>query len=426
MLKAKNRNIRHTRFGDAATETDRRDLESTANGSTFQILISCRDRRRPELWRRLAMLPTTIDKEMSLLENDRMRIQTFMNEQFRDSRLPDRVDDFPRYDSKTLVKGSLLGNGTFCSVYKFRRGTLCNKDGMDETSSTSESSNFEPSVDENPRTVTASKPFLSQLRKVWGSLHHCKMTPKYAIKTINKDIDSKELMVRSVAYLAAETRMLAGVDHPHIIRLCGWGSRSSQSSMVQSNGNDVDGKPIFEYGHFIVVERLHHILKKQLKEWEFERRNKAVFFEAGKRYPEDAKIIGASSVSHKYKWNRQIDFMNRLYNDRIEVAVQLSSAIVYLHERNLLHRDIKPQNIGFDAEGNVKLFDFGLAKEIILEGEAHPKNTSDNTHDDVNERLFNLTGLAGSRPYMSPGKFKSWPLCFMYFVCITFSNLASH
>ena len=40
-------------------------------------------------------------------------------------------------------------------------------------------------------------------------------------------------------------------------------------------------------------------------------------------------------------------------------------AIEYLHTHKIIYRDLKPENILIDAEGHIKLADFGLAKEGI-------------------------------------------------------------
>lgn len=46
----------------------------------------------------------------------------------------------------------------------------------------------------------------------------------------------------------------------------------------------------------------------------------------------------------------------------ISIAVQVCSAMEVAHSHNIIHRDIKPQNIMISKEGKVKVTDFGIAK----------------------------------------------------------------
>ena len=70
----------------------------------------------------------------------------------------------------------------------------------------------------------------------------------------------------------------------------------------------------------------------------------------------------------------------------------------YVSTPRLVYRDIKPENIGFDMRGDVKVFDFGLCKNLS------PQLKAKGGYG------YRLTGRAGSLPYMVRGSngFRSW------------------
>ena len=50
-----------------------------------------------------------------------------------------------------------------------------------------------------------------------------------------------------------------------------------------------------------------------------------------------------------------------LESTKWRIFSQIAEALYYLHNKGLIHRDLKPQNIFLDKNYNVKLGDFGLA-----------------------------------------------------------------
>lgn len=68
-----------------------------------------------------------------------------------------------------------------------------------------------------------------------------------------------------------------------------------------------------------------------------------------------------------------------------QLVEKLARAVAYAHEKRVLHRDLKPGNILFDADGEPRIADFGLAKLLDIQGE------------------LTITGaVIGTPAYMSP------------------------
>ncbi|HEX5731258.1 MAG TPA: protein kinase [Blastocatellia bacterium] len=86
-------------------------------------------------------------------------------------------------------------------------------------------------------------------------------------------------------------------------------------------------------------------------------------------------------------------------NETIDVVKQVAEALAEAHAHNLLHRDIKPQNVIITPRGQVKVLDFGLAKEI--------STTSSFEGEKRTQSLVTEPGIiVGTAPYMSPEQAK--------------------
>ncbi len=54
--------------------------------------------------------------------------------------------------------------------------------------------------------------------------------------------------------------------------------------------------------------------------------------------------------------------------EAIAYAIEVARGLAVAHERQMVHRDIKPQNVLIDAEGRAKLTDFGISRQLEQDG----------------------------------------------------------
>lgn len=151
------------------------------------------------------------------------------------------------------------------------------------------------------------------------------------------------------------------LDHPNIVKLHGITAGSVESAVAS-------GK---ECGFFIVVDKLVDTLEHRIAKWHDE----------DEKTQEHNHFLRFSS---SYRQKKQTSLQQRL-----GIALDIANALEYMHSLGVIFRDLKPDNIGFDENDTLKLFDFGLAKEL------KPGMKQANGK-------YQLTGNTGSRRYMAP------------------------
>lgn len=78
------------------------------------------------------------------------------------------------------------------------------------------------------------------------------------------------------------------------------------------------------------------------------------------------EYMGGGSLDAIYKRVIELDRTNRV-NEKIlgKIAESVLKGLSYLHLQRIIHRDIKPSNILLDAQGHVKICDFGVSGDVV-------------------------------------------------------------
>ncbi|KAL7470186.1 hypothetical protein ACHAXS_010445 [Conticribra weissflogii] len=270
-----------------------------------------------------------------------------------------------------IVLGDIIGKGGFSFVHEIKDVKLQEvyDTGAEESKARAAfAAEFEkPKKSEsNSSTNTASTTSTSSTK----APSQKPTSQQFVLKTLRPDLPEDEHN-KGIIDLAVEAQFLAALSHPHILSLRG----TANSDPLESR-------------YFVILDRLVSTLDYKLKIW-----RKDVGINMGTWC---GSYIG-------YCCGRR-HVLHRIWMERFEVARDVASALEYLHKQDIVYRDLKPDNIGFNAEGQLKMFDFGLAKRIT---------NADKAEDD----LYHLTGNTGCKMHADlvvgkgyrPRPDSSWP-----------------
>ncbi len=109
----------------------------------------------------------------------------------------------------------------------------------------------------------------------------------------------------------------------------------------------------------------------------------------------DIHFIAMELVEGK-KLSEMIPAGGMAFPDLLRVAVPLARAVGAAHAQGIVHRDLKPENVMFDADGALKVLDFGLAK---LRGSVH---ADADAPPDRTPWVTSAGMVFGTAAYMSP------------------------
>lgn len=231
------------------------------------------------------------------------------------SRLVRKSDGIALVDRRDLTIGDMLGQGAFSEVHRVRLNRR-------------NSGNNETGV--------------------------------YAMKHLKQKLMTQPDNFRLAASeLAVEAHMLASFDHPNIIKIYGWAANGVAS--FTQGGHD---------SFFLLLDCLEETLEDRIRRWTDQE-------EA--RHAHDEQHNSLNIVNDLWKRfsqandpqqevrdeRRALDQQERrlLHLEKLGVCTEVSAALSYLHQRGVIFRDLKPNNIGF-LRGRVKLFDLGLSREL--------------------------------------------------------------
>jgi len=304
--------------------------------------------------RKIIAFPRYIAKSMVEFIQEEVRLTVQASRVMNDDDIEKKDNIFGLFEKRELQLGKLVGSGGFSDVYE-----ICGFNSND-------------AIKLNDDNYRQQRQRLNRQKFINENKDNILISGKYVVKHLKvKTMESTKKFVLAAKALAIEAQYLSSLNHENILTLHGWATKGLES--YSDGRND---------GYFLILDRLEDTLDKKLKQWKSE-----VLLT---KIPSSNNLLLKEGKEGKKSTNTTTTTTLQLIT-RVQVVRQVASALKYLHSKNIVFRDVKPGNIGFDSTNSVKIFDFGLAREL-------PSKKKYNDGDGC----YQMTGLVGTIRYMAP------------------------
>ena len=273
-----------------------------------------------------------------------------------------------------------------------------------------------------------------------------------------EDPTPRELPAPSASELAKEC-LKCGALHPSYTVFCGTCSKKLEPSVVPYM---LTGKFRFErrigtggmgvvysgvdlaLGRHAAIKTLRQVSKEDILRLRREARTAAAV-----SHPHLAPVFGMESWQGMPLLIMELleggTLAQRIMRERlapreiVELGIAMAAALAQLHAAGILHRDVKPSNIGYTRDGVPKLMDFGIARvrlELAEEEEEEEETQDLDLGDDdafpprwsaIGENFPARFRFAGTLAYLSPeavrgepadASFDLWGLAIVLYECL--------
>ena len=246
----------------------------------------------------------------------------------------------PKFTTSEVFVGDLLGKGGYANVYEIKSFRLCDDDDESIDADQQESRNH-----------LKAHAFSREKRNF-----------SYAVKFLRKDVmKNKQLFQLAAVDIALEVKLLCSLFHPNIIQLRGLCNDKLEC-------------------YSLVLDRLHEGLEQRIIKWK----------------KQETSNNGNKGFQWKKKSAGKKQNYDNISNEKFKTLFDITSSLQYIHGKNIVYRDIKPTNFGFDVDGVIKLFDFGLSKDL-------------SSSQKLKDGTYKLTRAIGSQRYMAPEVYTGQP-----------------